>query len=55
MLVTTSSRVNDKLEEKAVLIAESYGLQYVPRQSRSLSYLLDNIDPQIFVVNEART
>ena len=54
MLVTTSSRVNDKLEEKAVSIAESYGLQYVPRQNRSLTYLFDNIDPQIFVVNEAR-
>ena len=54
MLVTTSSRVNDKLEEKAVSIAESYGLQYVPRQKRSLEHLLGSIDPQVFVVNEAR-
>ena len=54
MTVTTSSRVNDKLEEKAVSVAERYGLQYVPRQNRSLSYLLENIDQQIFVVNEAR-
>ena len=54
MTVTTSSRVNDKLEEKAVSVAERYGLRYVPRQNRSLSYLLGNIDPQIFVVNEAR-
>ena len=54
MTVTTSSRVNDKLEEKAVSVAERYGLQYVPSQNRSLSYLLENIDQQIFVVNEAR-
>ena len=54
MTVTTSSRVNDKLEEKAISVAERYGLQYVPRQNRSLSYLLENIDQQIFVVNEAR-
>lgn len=44
MTVTTSSRVNDKLEEKAVSVAERYGLQYVPSQNRSLSYLLENID-----------
>ena len=54
MTVTTSSRVSDKLEEKAISVAERYGLQYVPRQNRSLSYLLENIDQQIFVVNEAR-
>lgn len=52
MTVTTSSRVNDRLEEKAVSIAERYGLQYVPRQNRSLTYLYENIDTRIFVVNE---
>lgn len=54
MIVTTSSRGRDKLEGKAVSVAERYGMRYVPRKNRSLSYLLDNIDPQIFVVNEAR-
>lgn len=54
MIITTSLHEDDFHVEKAISIGMKYGLQYVSRQNRSLEYLFDHTDPEVFVVNESR-
>ena len=54
MIVTTAADEAQSLIEKAWSMSAKLGIEYYPRQGKSLKYLLENIDPQIFVVNKTR-
>ena len=53
MIVTTSSK-DERLIEKAVAFSEKYGIPYRVRGEKSLAYLFETEDPQVFVVNHKR-
>ncbi len=53
MIVTTSSR-DERLIEKALRFSETYGIPYRVRGEKSLAYLYETEDPQVFVVNHNR-
>ena len=56
MIVTTASNETQSLADKARGLSAKFGIEYYPRkkEAKSLKYLLENIDPQIFVVNNMR-
>lgn len=53
MIVTTSSK-DERLIEKALRFSETYGIPYRVRGEKSLAYLYETEDPQVFVVNHNR-
>ncbi len=53
MVVTTSPKEADLSVEKAISMGTEYGLRYVSRRNKSIEYFLDNVDPQVFVVNDS--
>lgn len=53
MIVTTSSK-DERLIEKALRFSEEYGMPYRVRGEKSLAYLYETEDPQVFVVNHNR-
>ena len=56
MIVTTASNETQSLTDKARSLSSRFGIEYYPRKGKekSLKYLLENIDPQIFVINNMR-
>lgn len=54
MIITTSGNETQLLIEKALSLSSKHEIEYHSRNGKSLEYLLDNIDPQIFVVNNMR-
>ena len=56
MIVTTASNETQSLTDKARRLSAKYQIEYYPRkkEAKSLAYMLENIDPQIFVVNNMR-
>ena len=54
MIVTTSSNETQSLVEKAWNLSSKFGIEYHSRKNKSLEYLLENVDSQIFVVNNMR-
>lgn len=54
MIITTSINKNKSLIEKALSLSLKYNIEYRPRQGMSLNYLLENIDPRMYVVNNMR-
>ncbi len=53
MILTTSSK-DERLIEKAVRLSEIYGIPYRERGEKSLAYLFETEDTQVFVVNHKR-
>ena len=53
MILTTSSK-DERLIEKAVRLSETYGIPYRIRGEKSLAYLFETEDTQVFVVNHRR-
>ena len=53
MIVTTSSK-DERLIEKAMRFSEQYGIPYRVRGEKSLAYLYETEDTQVFVVNHNR-
>ncbi|MBQ2277222.1 MAG: class I SAM-dependent methyltransferase, partial [Clostridia bacterium] len=53
MIVTTSSK-DERLIEKALRFSETYGIPYRVRGEKSLAYLYETEDRQVFVVNHNR-
>ncbi len=53
MIITTSSK-DERLIEKALRLSETYGIPYRVRGEKSLAYLFETEDPQVFVVNHKR-
>ena len=53
MIITTSSK-DERLIEKAVRLSETYGIPYRVRGEKSLAYLFETEDSQVFVVNHKR-
>ena len=54
MITTTAGNETQVLIDKAMSLSSELGIEYYPRQGKSLKYLLANIDSQIFVVNNMR-
>lgn len=53
MIITTSNET-EVLIEKALRLSEKYGIEYRARGEKSLAYLFETADPQVFVVNHNR-
>ncbi len=53
MIITTSSK-DERLIEKALRLSETYEIPYRVRGEKSLAYLFETEDPQVFVVNHKR-
>lgn len=54
MIITTAGNDTPYLIEKSLRLSAKYGIKYHIRRGKSLKYLLENIDSQIFVVNNMR-
>jgi len=54
LIVTTAANETISLIEKARNLSLKLGIEYCPRQGKPLKYLLENVDLQIFVVNNMR-
>ena len=52
MVITTSITASKRLTEKAISIGEKYNIPYIPRRERSLEYIFEHCDRQVFVVND---
>ena len=54
MIITTAKNKSDYLIKKALSLSLKYDIKYHARYGVSLQYLLETVDPQIFVVNKMR-
>ncbi|MDE5977881.1 MAG: class I SAM-dependent methyltransferase [Turicibacter sp.] len=54
MIITTAFDETEALVRKAKSLSESLNILYVPRSKKTVKFLLEHIDSQVFVINNQR-